>query len=60
MANMLSAAALVCDDVACMFVCQQKHLSLEEFERLFHMSRDEFYRLAEWKRNDLKLKVGLF
>jgi len=24
------------------------------------MERDEFYRLAEWKRNDLKRKVGLY
>jgi len=24
------------------------------------MDRDEFYRLAEWKRNDLKRKVGLY
>jgi len=24
------------------------------------MDRDAFYRLAEWKRNDLKRKVGLY
>jgi len=24
------------------------------------MDREEFYRLAEWKRNDLKCKVGLY
>lgn len=36
------------------------HLSKEEFEGLFHMSRGLFYQLAEWKRNDLKARVGLF
>jgi len=38
----------------------ERHLSKEEFESIFHMNRQEFYRLAEWKRNDLKKRVGLF
>jgi hypothetical protein len=41
-------------------VTVERHLSKEEFESIFHMSRLEFYRLAEWKRNDLKKRVGLF
>ncbi|EEC12972.1 erythrocyte membrane protein band 4.9, putative [Ixodes scapularis] len=32
----------------------KRHLSNEEFKALFHMSRLEFYRLPEWKRNDLR------
>ncbi len=38
----------------------QVHLSRNEFESIFHMSREPFYRLAEWKRNDLKKRVNLF
>lgn len=38
----------------------QRHLSNEEFQALFHMSRLEFYRLPEWKRNDLKRRAKLF
>jgi len=35
-------------------------LSSEEFETLFKMTRAEFYRLPEWKRNDEKMRVGLW
>lgn len=38
----------------------QKHLSKDEFESIFHMTHQEFYRLAEWKQNDLKKRVGLY
>lgn len=38
----------------------QRHLSPEEFETLFKMTRAEFYRLPEWKRNDEKMRVGLW
>ncbi|GFO14586.1 actin-binding lim protein 1 [Plakobranchus ocellatus] len=36
------------------------HLSNQEFENLFNMNRDGFYRLAEWKRNDMKRKLHLY
>ncbi|XP_060076901.1 actin-binding LIM protein 1-like isoform X2 [Ylistrum balloti] len=36
------------------------HLVQEDFEELFKMNKEEFSRLAEWKRNDLKRKVDLF
>lgn len=36
------------------------HLVQEDFEELFKMNKEDFSRLAEWKRNDLKRKVDLF
>ncbi|XP_033756853.1 actin-binding LIM protein 1-like isoform X1 [Pecten maximus] len=36
------------------------HLVQEDFEDLFNMNKEDFSRLAEWKRNDLKRKVDLF
>jgi len=41
-------------------ICLQRHLSPEEFETLFKMTRSEFYRLPEFKRNDEKMRVGLW
>jgi len=38
----------------------QQYLSREEFVELFRMSPEEFYFLAEWKRNDMKRRVELF
>ncbi|XP_023813854.1 dematin isoform X3 [Oryzias latipes] len=38
----------------------ERHLSQEEFFRLFRMSMEEFDRLSLWKRNQLKKKVNLF
>lgn len=38
----------------------EEHLSKEEFESIFHLGHEEFYRLAEWKRNDMKMRVHLF
>jgi len=33
---------------------------MSEFEMVFSMAPEEFYRLAEWKRNDVKSRAGLF
>ncbi|KAL3864341.1 hypothetical protein ACJMK2_006032 [Sinanodonta woodiana] len=36
------------------------HLSTNEFENIFKMSREAFERLAEWKKNDIKKRLDLF
>lgn len=38
----------------------EQYLADDDFQRLFGMSREDFETLAEWKRNDLKLRVRLF
>ncbi|XP_035229700.1 actin-binding LIM protein 1-like [Stegodyphus dumicola] len=38
----------------------ERHLSNEEFQALFHMTRLQFYRLPEWRRNELKRRARLF
>lgn len=38
----------------------QRHLSPEEFYRVFGMSMSAFDRLAQWKKNELKKRVRLF
>ncbi|VDK38744.1 unnamed protein product [Taenia asiatica] len=38
----------------------EMYLSDLEFEEVFQLSRVAFYRLPEWKRNDLKRRVDLF
>ncbi|RXM36290.1 Actin-binding LIM protein 2 [Acipenser ruthenus] len=38
----------------------ERHLSPEEFGRVFGMTIEEFDRLALWKRNDIKKKARLF
>ncbi|KAJ6658736.1 hypothetical protein lerEdw1_019896 [Lerista edwardsae] len=38
----------------------ERHLSPEDFLRVFEMTPDEFAKLALWKRNELKKKVFLF
>lgn len=38
----------------------QRHLSAEDFSRVFSMSPEEFGKLALWKRNELKKKASLF
>lgn len=38
----------------------QRHLSAEDFSRVFAMSPEEFSKLALWKRNELKKKASLF
>ncbi|NXX81573.1 DEMA protein, partial [Urocolius indicus] len=38
----------------------QRHLSPEDFLRVFEMPIEEFSKLALWKRNELKKKAFLF
>ncbi|KAG8141130.1 hypothetical protein E2320_006800 [Naja naja] len=38
----------------------ERHLSPEDFQRVFEMPPEEFSRLALWKRNELKKKACLF
>uniref|UniRef100_A0A3Q2Q3A7 HP domain-containing protein n=1 Tax=Fundulus heteroclitus TaxID=8078 RepID=A0A3Q2Q3A7_FUNHE len=38
----------------------KRHLSPEEFYRVFGMSMSAFDRLAQWKKNELKKQVRLF
>uniref|UniRef100_A0A0P6JDF1 Dematin n=1 Tax=Heterocephalus glaber TaxID=10181 RepID=A0A0P6JDF1_HETGA len=38
----------------------ERHLSSEDFSRVFAMSPEEFSKLALWKRNELKKKASLF
>ncbi|XP_014769731.1 actin-binding LIM protein 1 isoform X2 [Octopus bimaculoides] len=40
--------------------CLEIYLAKEDFHELFKMSQEEFYRLAEWKRNDLKRRHHLY
>ena len=39
---------------------REYHLSEEEFERVFKMSREKYEALAMWKRAEMKKKYGLF
>ncbi|XP_023215767.1 actin-binding LIM protein 3-like [Centruroides sculpturatus] len=38
----------------------ERHLSNDEFHSLFNMTRLQFYRLPEWRRNEIKRKCMLF
>lgn len=38
----------------------EQHLTQDEFETVFAMSQEEYYRLPEWKRNDMKTRIGLY
>ncbi len=38
----------------------EKHLSDAEFDMVFRMAREDFYRLPYWKRCDLKRRYYLF
>lgn len=42
------------------FLPCQRHLSPEEFYRVFGMSMSSFDHLAQWKKNELKKQVRLF
>ena len=38
----------------------EKHLNYGDFKTAFNMSKDTFYSLPPWKRNDLKRRAKLF
>ncbi|XP_050511936.1 actin-binding LIM protein 3 isoform X2 [Diabrotica virgifera virgifera] len=38
----------------------ERHLSDQEFEALLQMARSDFYRLPQWKRNEMKRRMRLF
>lgn len=38
----------------------ERHLSDTDFEMVFHMTRMDFYRLPEWRRNELKRRAKFF
>ncbi|XP_078588660.1 actin-binding LIM protein 1-like isoform X24 [Branchiostoma floridae x Branchiostoma japonicum] len=38
----------------------ENHMSDADFDAVFHMSRDEFSRLAAWRRTELKKRAHLF
>lgn len=38
----------------------QRHLSDIEFEHILQCARSDFYRLPQWRRNELKRRVKLF
>ncbi|XP_035784474.1 actin-binding LIM protein 3-like isoform X1 [Anopheles albimanus] len=38
----------------------ERHLSDVEFEAILQFTRSEFYRLPQWKRNDIKRRARLF
>ncbi|CAF1226097.1 unnamed protein product [Adineta steineri] len=38
----------------------ERHLSDNEFHKLFQMTRMEYYRLPDWRRTDLKKRLKLF
>lgn len=38
----------------------EKHLNSSDFEMIFQMTKDEFYSLPLWRRNDYKRRVKLF
>lgn len=39
---------------------KEEYLTDEEFSTVFKMQRAEFDKLKDWKKQDLKKKVGLF
>ncbi|XP_011497253.1 PREDICTED: actin-binding LIM protein 3 [Ceratosolen solmsi marchali] len=38
----------------------ERHLSDTEFEAVLHCTRTDFYRLPQWRRNDIKRRARLF
>jgi actin-binding LIM protein len=38
----------------------QRHLSDAEFEAILQVGRQDFYRLPQWRRNELKRRARLF
>ena len=41
-------------------LCVQRHLSDAEFEAILQIGRQDFYRLPQWRRNELKRRARLF
>lgn len=41
-------------------VSLQRHLSDAEFEAILQVGRQDFYRLPQWRRNELKRRARLF
>lgn len=41
-------------------VVLQRHLSDAEFEAILQIGRQDFYRLPQWRRNELKRRARLF
>lgn len=39
---------------------KEQYLSAADFQRVFHMDRDEWAQLPEWKRQQAKRAAGLF
>ncbi|XP_041362840.1 advillin-like [Gigantopelta aegis] len=40
--------------------CKEKYLSDEEFEKVFNMTKSEFYKKPKWKQIQMRKKTGLF
>lgn len=38
----------------------QRHLSDKEFEDIFQCPRNDFYRIPQWRRNEIKRRARLF
>jgi len=38
----------------------ENYLDDKDFESSFKMSREEFEKLAKWKKDEMKKKIGLF
>ncbi|KAM3955090.1 dematin-like [Aphomia sociella] len=38
----------------------ERHLSDAEFEAILQTTRPEFYRMPQWRRNELKRRARLF
>jgi hypothetical protein len=40
--------------------CMEAYLRDDEFVQLIGMDREAFYQLAQWKRRDVRKRLGLF
>lgn len=38
----------------------QEHLSVEDFKAVFQMEIEDFYKLPEWRRQNLKKSANLY
>uniref|UniRef100_A0A1Y1JS13 HP domain-containing protein n=1 Tax=Photinus pyralis TaxID=7054 RepID=A0A1Y1JS13_PHOPY len=38
----------------------ERHLSDKEFEDIFQCTRNDFYRIPQWRRNEIKRRARLF